>query len=119
MKATTLFLGGILGLFCISTSACSLQWSNFQGINLSKGSASSQVANGTIKISWERSADNILKITGQLNFKLEKLYLQLKRNQTLLHQETVTPQADGSFSAQIADPQFAQELCIETACFAL
>ncbi len=99
------------------TATASGNWSFFQGLKLSSGSASSRVANGRIQINWERTAENQVKVTGNLDFDLDKVYLRLMRNQGMVHQEIVKPDAERKFSAVLPDPQFADHLCVETDCF--
>lgn len=113
-----LILALLLGI-CLwgCTASASGNWSFFQGLKLSSGSASSRVANGRIQISWERTAENQVKVTGNLDFDLDKVYLRLMRNQGMVHQEIVKPDAERKFSAVLPDPQFADHLCVESDCF--
>ncbi|MGE3728614.1 MAG: hypothetical protein AB7I41_23895 [Candidatus Sericytochromatia bacterium] len=104
---------------CSCTATASANWSFFQGIKLSSGSASSRVANGRIQLNWERTAENQVKVTGNLDFDLDKVYLRLMRNQGMVHQEIVKPDAERKFSAVLPDPQFADHLCVESDCFDL
>jgi hypothetical protein len=113
----TLFATALCLSLLSCTASTSLNWSWFQGLKLSSGSASTRVANGLIQLNWQRGEDNRITVSGNLDFKLEKLYLRLMRNQTITHQEIVTPDENLNFSTILPDPQFAQQICVETSCF--
>lgn len=115
------FQGALLLAFSLMgcTASASWNWQFFQGVKLSTGSASTRVANGRIQLDWERTAENQVKVNGSLDFNLDKVYLRLMRNRAVVHQETVTPKEDRRFSAVLPDPHFADQLCVETDCFAL
>lgn len=117
-----LTLGLVMGLaLSLSLWGCtaSANWSFFQGVQVSSGSASTTYANGQIQLNWQRTADNQIQVNGNLNFELAQVYLRLMRNRAVVHQETVKPNAERTFSAVLPDPQFADQICVESDCFDL
>lgn len=111
-----LFSGGLCFTGC--SAGASVGSSAFQGSAWGAGSGRTRVANGNIQVNWERR-DRLVRVRGQIDFKHKDLILRLLRNQNLVAEKRIEPDADGQFSAELDDSQFAEELCVELACFEL
>lgn len=107
-----------LALCLLLTSACSTSRAAdfFSGYKIGGGGGSVAFANGTISLSWSRSAEGVLTVKGQSSFASEKLYLARMRNQTVLEQQAVALDSERRFEISFRDDPVADGLCVEHSC---